>query len=79
MGEFNDLKSRIHDSDEFGRHLSKQVSGEIDSLQGKLKNLEEMRRMGSENALGDATVNDLDSKMNKMQKEINNIKVFPLN
>ena len=68
------MKSQMHDS---GRHLSKQFSGEIDNIQGKLKDLEEMRHIASENALGDATVS-LDSKINKMQKEINNIKVFPL-
>lgn len=80
MGEFNDLKSRINDSDELGRRLSEQVS-EIDTIQDKLRSMEKLKQAGAEDSLGDAAISlmsDLDSKMEKMQSEINDLKVVVL-
>lgn len=78
------MKSRINDSDAQGKRLSAQVSGEIDTIQDKLKNLERLKlaAAGSEDTLGDAAValmGDMDTKINKMQTEINSLKVLTVN
>lgn len=73
------MKSRIRDSDVMGKRLSEQVSGEIDTIQDKLKNLEMLKLAASNDNLGDAAValmGDLDAKIQKMQAELNSIKVL---
>lgn len=82
LAEINDLKSRISESNEQGKRLSVQVSGEIDTIHDKLKNLERLKlaaaSSGSQDTLGDAAValmGDMDTKIDKMQSEIKSLKV----
>lgn len=75
------MKSRIGDSDELGKKLSAHVSGEIDTIRDKMKNLEKLKLAGSDDTgstLGEATValmGDLGNKMEMLQAEIDTIKV----
>lgn len=79
MGELGVLKTHLSDSDELGRRLSKQVSGEIGNIRSKLKDLEEAQ-LGSvpQESMGEAAaafMANLNSKISEMQSELNELKV----
>lgn len=78
MGELQALKTHVCDSDELGRRLSEQLSGEIGSIQSKLGDLEVTQVGVSPDSMGDeaaAIMGSLNSRINQLQAEINDLKV----
>ena len=79
LGELQALKNRMNDSDELGRRLSEQLSGEIDSIHGKLGDLESAQAMPvSTEGLGEEAASfmqNLNAKIAQLQAEINSLKV----
>lgn len=81
LGEINNLQSRISNSDEQGRRNSAMLSGELETLQDKLASLEKLSSAavpddsGTLGSAAAALIGDLDSKIDRMQSEINDLKV----
>ena len=79
LAEYQDMHSRVEDHDELEKRLSDHLTGEIDNVNDKLKELEKLRLAATQDSMGDAAVvilEGLDSKINNMQAEINDLKVF---
>lgn len=78
LGELHALKTRVNDSDELGRRLSEQLSGEIDSMHSKLETAQfglSQESTGDESA---AIMGKINSKISQLQSEINDLKVSSL-
>lgn len=73
------MKSRVNDGDEIGRRASDHFTGEIDALQDKLKNLERIKALATEDStampVSAGLIEDMESRMDKMQRELNDLKV----
>lgn len=72
------MHSRVGDHDQLEKRLSDHVAGEIDNVNDKLKELEKLKLATTQESMGDAAaviLEGLDSKINKMQTEINDLKV----
>ena len=79
LAEYQDIHSRVGDHDELEKRLSDHLTGEIDNVNDKLKELEKLRLATTQDSMGDAAVvilEGLDSKINNLQAEINELKVF---
>lgn len=76
MAELQDLKTRVNEGDEIGRHASEHFTDEIDALQDKLKNLERIKALATEDSTPTGLIGDMESRMDKMQKELNDLKVI---
>lgn len=77
LSELQALKAHISNSDELGRRLSKQLSGEIENLQSKLGDLQSVQ-VGPSESLGEeaaAVTAKLNSKVNQLQNDVNDLKV----
>lgn len=78
MGQLSELKSHVSDNIEFGRRLSEQFSGEIDTIQTKVKELEKVSLEAVEGSMGDAAATmlaNIDLKVEKVKEEFKNMKV----
>ena len=80
MAELQDLKSRVNEGDEIGRRASEHFTDEIDALQDKLKNLERIKALatGESMSVPAGLVENMESRMDQMQKELNDLKVITL-
>ncbi len=81
LAEFRDMHSRVGEHDGLEKRLSDHVAGEIDSVNDKLRELEKLKHATTQESMGDAAVvilEGLDAKINKMQDEINDLKVWVL-
>ena len=78
LAEFQDMNSRVGNHDGIEKRLSDHVAGEIDGITEKLKELEKLKLATTQESMGDAAaviLEGLDAKINKMQAEINDLKV----
>lgn len=79
LGQLSELKSHVSDNVDFGRRFSEQFSGEIDTIQTKVKELEKVSLEAVEGStMGDAAATmlaNIDLKVEKVKEEFKNMKV----
>lgn len=78
LGEFHDLRSQVAKQNDAGRKFSNQMSTEVDDIYAKLKDLEGLKLASVQDSMGDVAsvmLENLDSKIEDMQGDINSLKV----
>lgn len=72
------MNSRVGNHDGIEKRLSDQLSGEIDEMNEKLKELEKLKLATTQESMGDAAViimEGLETRIDKLQAEVNDLKV----